>query len=80
VKLFVALACCLMFGCTDAKIASIGALGTSAKVECFSGGKTIYKGVSTGRVASLESSDGWEFKDAATMEFIRVSGTCVVRN
>lgn len=66
--------------CTDATTASWGALGDPAEVICYSGGKEIYRGKSTGKVATTSQSDGWEFKEAGTGNFIRVSGDCIVRN
>jgi hypothetical protein len=67
-------------GCTDATMASLGALGSPADITCYSGTAVIYKGRSTGKVATVENSDGWEFKDAATQRFVRVSGACVILN
>jgi hypothetical protein len=69
-----------LVGCTDAKRASIAAYGLPATVTCYSGGQVIYSGKSTGRVSATEGSDGWEFKDATTRQFVRVSGDCVVLN
>lgn len=64
--------------CTDTGRASLSAYGNPATVTCYSGGTVIFKGRSTGRVQSTEQSDGWEFKDAGTGKFTRISGTCVV--
>ncbi len=66
--------------CTDTALASIGAIGDAADVTCYSGGQVIFKGRSTGVVEATQNSDGWEFKDAATGKFVRISGTCVVVN
>ena len=76
----IALLCLLLVGCTDAKWASYEALGSQATVKCYSGGVIIYDGTSTGRVASTRESDGWEFEDAETGKFVRVSGDCLVEN
>lgn len=72
----------VLFGvsCTDAMCGSIAALGDKAHIKCWSGGKLIYEGDSTGRIATTRGSDGWEFKDAKTGKFIRVSGQCVIEN
>ena len=67
-------------GCTDATKASFGAIGEPGKVQCYSGGKLIYEGVSTGRIATVEYSDGWEFCENGTNSFIRVSGDCLIIN
>lgn len=70
----------LYVSCSDATISSITSYGSSAYITCYSGGKVIYDGESTGRIATIHQSDGWEFKDKKTGEFIRVSGDCIIRN
>lgn len=70
----------VLCGCTDATQASWGALGSPADITCYSGNTVTYKGRSTGKVATTEQSDGWEFKDASTGRFVRVSGACVILN
>ena len=67
-------------GCSDAFTSSVTSYGTSATITCYSGGIEIYSGTSTGRVATTDGSDGWEFKDAKTTKFVRVSGDCVIQN
>ncbi len=67
-------------GCTDAQRANIGTLGSEGHIRCYSGGKLIFEGNSTGKLATVSNSDGWEFKDKATGKFIRVSGDCVIEN
>lgn len=64
--------------CTDTSRASFDAFGSAATITCYSGGQAVFKARSTGRVQSSEQSDGWNFKDANTGRFTRVSGTCVV--
>ncbi len=66
-------------GCTDAKIASYMAYGETAKIECWSGGKVTYSGESTGAVATINGSDGWQFEDIKTKELVRISGDCIIR-
>ena len=78
--LLMALLTVLMTGCTDAQKANIGSLGTPGEVKCYSGGKIIYEGRSTGKIATVTNSDGWEFKDAKTGKFVRVSGYCLIEN
>ncbi|NIR13861.1 MAG: hypothetical protein GWN86_07865, partial [Desulfobacterales bacterium] len=46
-------------GCTDAGCGKLQALGNAATVECYSGGKIIFQGKSTGKVKSEASSDGY---------------------
>lgn len=67
-------------GCTDTDKASFEALGTPGSIKCYSGNLTIFSGKSTGRIQTVHGSDGWEFKDAETGKFIRVSGACVIEN
>lgn len=66
--------------CTDAEVASFGALGDPGRIKCYSGGQLIYEGVSTGRISTVHQSDGWEFKDRKTGRFVRVSGDCLIEN
>lgn len=67
-------------GCTDAFRSSIYAYGDKAEIECYSGGKLVYKGKSTGRMATVEGSDGWQFREEGTDKFVRVSGDCIIKN
>ncbi len=69
-----------LVGCTDTDKAGWSALGEPGDIECFSGGKSIFKGRSTGKIQTVDNSDGWEFKDEATGKFIRVSGACLIKN
>lgn len=66
--------------CTDAQCAGVGAFGTAGHIVCYSGGKVIYEGDSTGKIETETHSDGWNFKDAKTGKFIRVSGQCLITN
>ncbi len=70
----------LMCGCTDAMIGGLTSYGDAAQVTCYSGGVVTYSGSSTGKVVATSQSDGWEFVDSKTNEFLRVSGDCIVRN
>lgn len=70
----------LLAGCTDATKANFGSLGTPGDVKCYSGGRIIYEGKSTGKIQTVSKSDGWEFKDAKTGKFVRVSGDCLIEN
>ena len=72
--------CLLALGCTDTTRASWGAYGRSGHITCYSGGKITYEGDSTGRIATVDNSDGWEFQEAGSSKFIRVSGACVIKN
>lgn len=70
----------LFISCTNTDLASLKALGTPGSIECYSGTKLIYSGKATGRIQTVEHSDGWEFQEEKTMAFIRVTGACVIRN
>lgn len=65
-------------GCTDAQQASWWAYGSPHNVKFYSGGVLVQEWTSTGRVATVKDSDGWEFKDAKTGAFVRVSGDVVI--
>lgn len=62
----------------DTYAARIKAQGSPATIICYSGGKLIYRGRSTGRVKSPSNSDGYLFKDAKTGKLTEVSGNCVI--
>ena len=67
-----------LVGCTDAMWGKVGALGGSGTITCYSGGKEIYKGESTGKIQSESQSDGYFFVDKATNKLTEVSGECVI--
>src|SRR5277367_3077140 len=79
-KLLIAGISLVALGCTDTNVASLMAYGSSGEIVCYSGGQVIYKGRSTGKIQTVTQSDGWEFKDASTGKFVRVSGACVIQN
>jgi hypothetical protein len=76
----IALLLWLSVGCSDTEVASWKALGESGHIRCFSGGQVIYDGDSTGKIATVHESDGWEFMDATTKRLVRVSGDCIITN
>lgn len=69
----------LLTGCSDAEVSRKFAMG-AAEVVCYSGGQVVYRGESTGRVEAEDASDGWYFQEKGTNDFVRISGTCVIRN
>jgi len=69
-----------LVSCTDTEKASLWAYGSAGTITCYSGGKVILEARSTGRIQTVHNSDGWEFKDAETGHFVRVSGACVIKN
>lgn len=67
-------------GCTQAEMRNMTTIGTPGVIKCYSGGKLIYEGASTGKIGTEQGSDGWQFVDAKTNKFVRVSGDCVIEN
>jgi len=79
VRKIVLLACALLvLGCTDAERAKLGGLGNKATVDCYSGGKLIYHGRSTGKVSPEDGGAGYFLKDSARGKLVEVSGQCIV--
>jgi hypothetical protein len=77
--LILAAACCVATAaCSDAQRAHFGALGASAHVVCFSGGKLVADDYSTGKVSNAGNSDGYEFKSVTTRRLRQVSGDCQI--
>ena len=70
----------ILGACSDTNMARIGAIGNSGHIRCFSGSIVILDTHSTGIIQTVSNSDGWEFKDAQTGKFVRVSGPCVIEN
>jgi hypothetical protein len=70
----------ILLACTDTDIAHMKSIGNAGHITCYSGGQVIYDGDSTGKIATVEKSDGWEFMDAKTGRLVRVSGDCLIRN
>jgi len=69
----------ILSGCSDAAQSLVGSVGESGHITCYSGGKVIYEGTSTGMIKSESQSDGWYLNDAATNKLVRVSGDCVIQ-
>jgi len=67
-------------GCTDAGWKNVTTLGSTGTINCYSGNTLIYSGTSTGKIQTVDKSDGWEFEDAKTHKFMRISGACVIEN
>lgn len=68
-------------GCSDTTRASLSALGNPGHIQCWNGhGDVILDTESTGKIMTVEHSDGWEFKDSKDNKFVRVTGACVIRN
>ena len=63
---------------TDGNMSKIKSYGDSRTIECYSGGKLIYKGESTGKIQSERSSDGYYFREKSSNKLMEVSGNCVI--
>lgn len=70
--------CLALTGCTDAFMSSASQLGTPQHVVCYSGGKVIYDGHSTGVIHNESQSDGFYFKSKETGKAVQVNGDCVI--
>ena len=70
----------MISGCTDATRSKFFSFGESRTIECYSGGKLIYKGKSSGKISSEANSDGYFFKEAKSGQLIEVSGDCILRS
>ena len=70
----------LLTACGDAQLAKVEALGSDADIKCYSGGKMIFEGRSSGRVFTEDKSDGWFWKDSQTGKLVRSNGDCVIIN
>jgi len=76
VVLFTAL---VMGSCTDATKAKFGGLGDEFKIEILNCDGTVAREwISTGKVQSEATSDGYYFMDKATGKLIEVTGTLVI--
>lgn len=70
----------LLQSCSDATRGKFFSIGDSRSIECYSGGKLIYKGRSTGKIRTEASSDGYYFVDSKTDDLVEVSGDCILRS
>jgi hypothetical protein len=68
----------LLSSCTDATMSKLSAIGSAHRVQCFSGGKVIYDGITTGRIQNEEHSDGYYFEDSQTRKLVQVNGDCLI--
>lgn len=66
------------FGCTDAKFSRATNFGQSADVTCYSGGKAVYQGQSTGKLINLEG-DGISFVEKGSDDLLELRMDCMVR-
>ena len=69
----------LLTSCTDAKTQRIWSRGTQFKIVLVNCNGTItHSWVSTGKVESSQTSDGYYFEDALTGSLVEVAGTVII--
>jgi hypothetical protein len=70
----------LLTSCTDAFWDSnVGKLNKKGSIKCYSGNTLIYEGKSTGAISNARSSDGYQFRELGTDNFMEVSGNCIIK-
>jgi hypothetical protein len=68
-----------IISCTDAERAKMGGYGDEFKVELINCDGTVTRSwISSGKVLSEESSDGYYFNDKETGKLIEVTGTLII--
>ncbi len=75
-KILLLLSLLSLISCSDADKGAYSALGKTREVKCYSGGKLIYSGSTTGKIENEGHSDGYYFTDIAG-EYVEVSGDCL---
>lgn len=65
-------------GCTDTKFSRATNFGASADITCYSGGKAVYQGTSTGKIVNL-SGDGISFVEKGSDDLMELRMDCSVR-
>jgi len=65
--------------CTDSFKAEIDSIGAKHEIILYSGGVAVENWVSTGKVSTMDGSDGWQFMDEKTKKLVRVSGNVVIK-
>ncbi len=69
----------VLVGCTDADMASLGALGEESEIKCYSGAQIIFDDISTGKI--IQGDDGGLFfRSKSTGKFVRAYADCVVQS
>ncbi len=69
----------VLAGCTDAFWdKTVGKLGVSAKIVCYSGGKIIFEDESSGAISSPDGSDGWAYRSKVNGKYREISADCVL--
>ena len=66
-------------GCSRASLAQLSNTGEDGIITCYSGGKVIYQGESTGKVQNEDKSDGYYFEEKGTDDMIETNSQCIIR-
>jgi hypothetical protein len=64
--------------CTDSAKGRFGAYGESAQINCYSAGKEIYNGKSTGKV-KLSKGGFIKFTELGSNKYTEIAADCVVK-
>ena len=67
-----------LISCTDADMASMKSYGSKFNIKMYNGGVLVGSWTSTGKVSSMQNSDGWEFMDKTTGKLVRVGGDVII--
>lgn len=67
-----------LLSCTDAQKANYNSYGKNHKIRMYNGGILVAEWISTGKVASMDNSDGWQFMDSKTKQLVRVGGDVII--
>ena len=69
----------MLSSCTDAERSKMGGYGDEFKVELVNcDGSVTHSWISSGKVKSEETSDGYYFNDKATDALVEVTGTLII--
>ncbi len=70
--------CLFLAGCTDSCRSQVGAYGSRHHVELYSCGTKIGDWIATGKVNSVDNSDGFLFRDEKTGVNVEIAGTVII--
>jgi hypothetical protein len=68
-----------LISCRDSTVAQYAALGEDSRIELVNAdGSVTHSWISSGKVKTEESSDGYYFMDRATEKLVRVTGNVII--
>lgn len=65
---------------SDVVMRQFNNFGSPVHITCVSSGRQIYDGTTTGRTTNYGIFNVWYFREAGTLENMRVAGDCVIRD